>query len=167
MRRAAKGQNVRFVDAPVDRQAVDELMGSCDCYVSLHRSEGFGLTMAEAMAFGKPVIATNYGGNTDFMTRENSYLVDYELATMERKTGPYEKGWVRADANVAQAASYMRRVFEDREEARRVGEKARSDVERLLAPRAVGEMMLARLKAIEDARAGTSRVSDGRDGSGP
>ena len=49
----------------------------CDCYVSLHRSEGLGLTMAEAMALGKPVIATGYSGNLHFMTPENSYLVDF------------------------------------------------------------------------------------------
>ena len=54
-------------------------MAACDCYVSLHRAEGFGLTLAEAMAIGKPVIATGYSGNVDFMNDANSYLVDYEI----------------------------------------------------------------------------------------
>ena len=53
------------------------LFARADCYVSLHRSEGFGLTLAESMALGKPVIATGYSGNTDFMTPANSYLVDW------------------------------------------------------------------------------------------
>ena len=53
------------------------LFARADCYVSLHRAEGFGLTLAEAMALGKPVIATGFSGNTDFMTPANSYLVDW------------------------------------------------------------------------------------------
>ena len=65
------------------------LTASCDCYVSLHRSEGFGLTMAEAMSHGKPVIATGYGGNLDFMTQENSYLVPYELVAVGQDARPY------------------------------------------------------------------------------
>ena len=52
-------------------------MTGCDCYVSLHRSEGFGLTLAEAMAYGRPVIATAYSGNLDFMDEHNSYLVPF------------------------------------------------------------------------------------------
>ena len=56
------------------------LIASCDVYVSLHRSEGFGLTMAEAMAAGTPVIATAYSGNLDFMDETNSFLAPYRLA---------------------------------------------------------------------------------------
>ncbi len=56
----------------------DALLAACDCYVSLHRAEGFGLTMAEAMALGKPTIATGYSGNLEFMTPENSYLVGWQ-----------------------------------------------------------------------------------------
>ena len=62
------------------------LFARADCYVSLHRAEGFGLTLAEAMALGKPVIATGFSGNTDFMTPANSYLVDWKL-TQRRSRG--------------------------------------------------------------------------------
>ena len=62
---------------PAARQRA--LMAACDCYVSLHRSEGFGLTMAEAMAIGKPVIATGYSGNVDFMNSGNSHLIEYAM----------------------------------------------------------------------------------------
>jgi glycosyltransferase involved in cell wall biosynthesis len=145
---AARGANIRLVDLSVGRHEIDFLMASCDCYVSLHRSEGFGLTLAEAMAYGKPVIATAFGGNTDFMTATNSYLVDYDLVTTERRLGIYGAGWTRAEPDVAQAAACMRRVFEDREGARRIGEQARRDIERTLAPDVIGEMMKARLLAI-------------------
>ena len=65
------------------------MIASCDCYVSLHRSEGFGLTMAEAMYFGRPVIATGYSGNLDFMTEENSYLVPHTLVEIGPDANPY------------------------------------------------------------------------------
>ncbi len=61
------------------RLETNDLMACADCYVSLHRAEGFGLGLAEAMYLGKPAIATNYSGNVDFMTPENSYLVEYRL----------------------------------------------------------------------------------------
>ena len=65
----------RYLD-PLDNSS---LIALCDCYVSLHRAEGFGLGPAEAMWLGKPVIATGYSGNLDFMTPTNSLLVDYRL----------------------------------------------------------------------------------------
>jgi hypothetical protein len=69
--------DIHVVDRSLTAAQRDALMATCDCYVSLHRSEGLGLTMAECMALGKPVIATGYSGNVDFMTPTNSYLVDY------------------------------------------------------------------------------------------
>ena len=67
----------------------DALIAACDSYVSLHRSKGFGLTAAEAMALGKPVIATGYSGNLDYMTPKNSYLVDFELTPIGSGNAPY------------------------------------------------------------------------------
>ncbi len=69
--------DIHVIDCSLPVAERDGLIAACDCYVSLHRSEGFGLTLAEAMAIGKPVIATGYSGNLDFMTAENSYLVDH------------------------------------------------------------------------------------------
>ena len=66
-----------MVDAYLEPAQNAALLARADCYVSLHRSEGFGLTLAESMALGTPVIATGYSGNTDFTTPHNSYLVDW------------------------------------------------------------------------------------------
>src|SRR6202035_5522728 len=65
---AAHGRpDIHMVDRSLTREELGGLMTACDCYISLHRAEGFGLTLAEAMALGKPVIGTGYSGNVDFM----------------------------------------------------------------------------------------------------
>jgi glycosyltransferase involved in cell wall biosynthesis len=68
---------------------VRNLMAACDAYVSLHRAEGTGLTISDAMAAGKPVIATGWSGNMDFMTVANSYPVRYDLVPVAETCGPY------------------------------------------------------------------------------
>ena len=101
---------------------------SADCYVSLHRSEGFGLTMAEAMLCGKPVIATGYSGNIDFMSDADSFLVPYRMVTIDRTHGPYKAGYHWADPDLDYACDLMRQVESSREAAAQVGLKARSKV---------------------------------------
>ena len=81
------------------------LFARADCYVSLHRAEGFGLTLAESMALGKPVIATGFSGNTDFMTPANSYLVDWALT----EVGPDAEHYP-ADGHVGRAVDRARRA---------------------------------------------------------
>ena len=107
-------------------------MAACDCYVSLHRCEGFGLTMAEAMYFGKPCIATGYSGNLDFMTPFNSYPVGYRLVELERDWGPYEAGDHWAEPDVEHAAALMDEVYTRHAEAAARGSLAASDIRRLL-----------------------------------
>jgi len=121
------------------------LMNACDCYVSLHRSEGLGLGMAETMLMGKPVIATGYSGNLDFMNDGNSYLVRYERKASEVDHPPYPKGSVWADPDLDHAAELMRYVVEHREEAAAKGVRAKADLERDLSPAAYAERLKARL----------------------
>jgi glycosyltransferase involved in cell wall biosynthesis len=89
------------------------LMQSCDCFISLHRSEGIGLGLAQSMLLGKPVIATGYSGNTDFTLEDNSCLVKYDLIKVGKKEYPFAKGQVWADPDVEHAAWYMRRLVDD------------------------------------------------------
>ena len=103
-------------------------MAGCDCYVSLNRSEGFGLTMAEAMAYGKPVIATNYSGNVDFMHQGNSHLIPFKLVPISKGCDPYPVDAKWADPDIDAAAAAMRRVFNDPTAARVLGERARDDI---------------------------------------
>ena len=112
---------MRIVDQVLSREELNALIGVADCYISLHRSEGFGITMAEAMSLEKPVIATGFSGNTDFMTASNSFLVNYELVEIEQDHGPYKKGWLWAEPDVNHAAEFMRKVYENKALAKRIG----------------------------------------------
>jgi len=105
-----------------------ELLGlirSSSAYISLHRSEGFGLFIAEAMALGKPVVATAYSGNMDFMTTENSYPVNYKLIECQHNCPPYSKGYMWAEPDEKDAVRALRDVLLCPEKAARTGEKAR------------------------------------------
>ncbi len=131
--------------APRDK---DRLMNSCDAYVSLHRSEGFGLTMAEAMYLGKPVIATGYSGNVDFMDERNSWLVDYELVAVGAGSDPYPAEAQWADPDLDDAARAMREACEDREEAGRRAARGAHELRDRYSPTASGQAMLQRLQSI-------------------
>jgi glycosyltransferase involved in cell wall biosynthesis len=140
--------DIRLIEQYLDAGTKDALTAACDCYVSLHRSEGFGLTMAEAMYLGKPVIATGYSGNLDFMTPHNSYLVDYELVAVGEGAAPYPTHAEWAQPSVDHAAQLMRHVFEHRQQAREKGRRAAADIRRCPSPRGAGLAMRARLARV-------------------
>lgn len=149
VREAIAGRtDIVLVDAYLDARDKNRMMASCDCYVSLHRSEGFGLTMAEAMLLGKPVIATGYSGNMDFMTSGNSYPVDYDLVPIGEGAAPYDPEGIWAEPDLEDAASLLRHVFEHRDEAAAKGAKGREDVRAVHSPDAVGRVLRARLERI-------------------
>lgn len=138
--------DIRLLDQYLAPEAKNALTSAADCYVSLHRSEGFGLTMAEAMFYGKPVIATGYSGNVDFMTPWNSYLVDYDLVPIGAGAAPYPADGLWAEPSVEHAAQVMRTVFDDRDQARERGRRAAVDILSTNSPVVCGQAMAARLR---------------------
>jgi glycosyltransferase involved in cell wall biosynthesis/2-polyprenyl-3-methyl-5-hydroxy-6-metoxy-1,4-benzoquinol methylase len=140
--------DIRLVDGYYSAAEKDTLVGLCDCYVSLHRSEGLGLTMAEAMAAGKPVIATGYSGNMHFMTAENSFPVDYVLTRVPANCGPYPEDALWADPDQAHAARLMRSVYERPREAAAKGQRARADLLQRHSVEASAAAIARRLEAI-------------------
>jgi hypothetical protein len=118
--------------------------------VSLHRAEGFGITLAEAMVLGKPVIGTRYSGNLDFMTPSNSYLVDYELVAIGDGADPYPRDAWWAEPDVGHAARLMREVFDDPARARARGRRGQADVQRTHSREAAGRSMTRRLLRIQE-----------------
>ena len=126
----------------------DALAAACDCYVSLHRAEGFGLTIAEAMLLEKPTIATRYSGNLEFMTEANSFLCGYQLRRVGHGAAPYPPQARWADPNIAEAAELMRFVYNNPAEARQRGKRGRRDVRAQHDPRIVGAFIKSRLAQL-------------------
>ena len=140
--------DIHVVDASLTGAERDALIAACDCYVSLHRAEGFGLTLAEAMAVGKPVIGTGYSGNVDFMNDRNSYLVDYKLTRVGPDARPYPVDGTWAEPDLDHAAVMLRRVYYDRDGAARIAHQAREDIARTLSEQATGQRMRRRLQQL-------------------
>jgi len=131
------------------RPDVQALMSVADCFVSLHRAEGFGLGIAEAMAQGKPVIVTNYSGNTDFTKADNACLVGYELIPVrEDDYHYYQPGQVWAQPDVEQAARYMRKLRQDVSYGREIGAAAAAYIRQYHSPAAIGQRYADRLNSL-------------------
>jgi glycosyltransferase involved in cell wall biosynthesis len=149
---AAKHPDVQLLERRLPRSERDGLMNAVDCYVSLHRAEGFGYTLAESMWLGKPVIATGYSGNVDYMNAQNSYLVDYRLVPTGAGHDPYPPEGEWAEPDVDHAARLMREVFEHRDEAARRGARAATEIRASHGPEAAGRAMGERLELLAAAR---------------
>jgi glycosyltransferase involved in cell wall biosynthesis len=144
----AEHPHVHLLEGYLSAADTHALIATADCYVSLHRAEGLGLGPAEAMALGKPVIATGYSGNLDFMTDGNSYLVDYTLREVGPGCWPYPPDARWAEADLDHAARLMREVFAERPAARARGARAAAELARTHSLEAAGQSMRARLESV-------------------
>ena len=124
-----------------------EITEAADCVISLHGAEAFGLALAKAMSLGKPVIATGYSGNLDYMTHENSYLVDHRLVRVPHAEGR-GPAQVWAEPNIEHAARLMRELFEDREGASARGAVGAADIRRTHSPQSAAAIIDRRLESI-------------------
>jgi glycosyltransferase involved in cell wall biosynthesis len=151
-RLVATDPRIILLEGYLARQQLWTLMASVDCFVSLHRSEGFGLGMAEAMACGRALIATGWSGNVDFTRPDNALLVEYNLVELERDLGPYRRGQVWAEPDLDAAAHCMRQIASSADLRQRLGARARQTVARELSPAAIAPMVRTRLEAIAEWR---------------
>lgn len=144
---AAASADSRIIlrDDVIERAHMTALIRCCDAYVSLHRAEGFGLGLAEAMALGKPTIATNWSGNLDFMTNDVACLVDYIRVPVDPGHYPHAEGANWAEPDTTSAAGAMRRLAGDPEAARELGARAHNHVVQKLAPDKAASIILQRL----------------------
>ena len=138
----------RLITRTLARTEISELQQACDCFVSLHRAEGFGLNVAEAMFLGKPVIATDWSGTAEFVNSTNGCPVKFQLVTLDRDYGPYRRGQVWADADIDHAVHWMRLLAEDGALRERLGAQAAADIRQRFSPVAIGQRYLRRLEAF-------------------
>ncbi len=131
-----------------ERNELLGLIGSCDCFVSPHRSEGFGRGPAEAMRLGLSVITTGYSGNVDFTTDKTAFLIDYALVPVGKGEYPGAEGQVWAEADVAHCATLMRLVVEDRPRAARIAKRGKEFMEVNYDAKHVGERYKVRIDEI-------------------
>ena len=164
---AADDDRIEVRDGFLDRAGMWALQACCDCYVSLHRSEGLGLGLAECMLLGKPVVATAYSGNLAFMDADNSCLVGYTLVPVREGEYPAWQGQRWASPDIEQAAGYLRRLADEPDYARRIGENARNSVRRNLSAEASLRAITARLAHIRATREYASSPPDLRPTADP
>ena len=132
----------------MDKVRLNALIRLCDVLISLHRSEGFGLVMAEAMALGKPVVATNWSANVEFMSKETACMVDYTLIPVKNFHHDNMDAVYWADADVDQAAYYLKRLFEDKEFYQSLSVKGSHHIKTHLVPEIAAAKMKARVNQI-------------------
>lgn len=136
------------IDKVLSDNEIKNLVRCCDCFVSLHRSEGVGLGLSAAMFMEKPVVATRYSGNLDFMTDENSCLVRYDLCGVPDGAYPFSEGQVWAEPDIAHAVDHMLKLVSDRDYARELGENASRDIRVNFSWRAAGLRYVRRVAEI-------------------
>ncbi|MGH8017616.1 MAG: glycosyltransferase family 4 protein, partial [Opitutaceae bacterium] len=130
------------------RDGITLLQMACDCFVSLHRSEGFGLSIAESMFLGKPVISTNWSATAEFVDANNGCPVNHRLVELTENHGPYTKGQIWADPDIEHAAWQMRRLVDDRALCERLGAAAAATIRNDFSAKRIGRMYADRLRAM-------------------
>jgi glycosyltransferase involved in cell wall biosynthesis len=158
LRYASRGRSdVVVMDGYLSQIENNTLTALSNCYISLHRSEGFGLTIAEAMALGKPAIATAYSGNLDFMTAENSYLCPAERCEVGPEREPYPAGSHWSEPDLAAAAGLLRHVYANQAEAHSRGSRAAHDIKRLHSSAKAGAIIGERIATVRHRRTRPAR----------
>ncbi|MEP7012237.1 MAG: glycosyltransferase [Acidobacteriota bacterium] len=160
LREAARGLPIEIQTAPATREQMDAWVCLCDANLSLHRSEGLGLLPIETLYLGKPVIATGYGGVTDFLDSSTGFPVGYSLVRLERDYSPYPAGAVWAEPDLDDAAGQMLRVLEDPDEAAARGAAGKARVEGLYGIEAAAARFAAEVERVY------GQLHSGRPGAG-
>ena len=134
-------ENATILAGTFSRGELSDLQACCDAFISLHRGEGFGLNIAECMALGKPVIATAYSGNMEFMTAGNSCPVDYSMVRIEETEGSYEKAQEWAEPSIPDAVDWILKLAEDPAFYEGISKQAKADIAEKWSPERIGERL--------------------------
>lgn len=148
LRREEALGGITIIDRVLSRADTNALTACCDAYASLHRAEGFGLAMAEAMLLGKPVLATGYSGNLDFMTKRASYLTGFRKVPIIRDLPQYPAGIPWAEPDEEEAAEHLMRIFDRPGEAAAVALRGQALARRVLDPLAAARRLRLRIEEL-------------------
>lgn len=145
---AEADSRISLMDEYIDEASHYALIEGCDAFLSLHRAEGLGYHILEAMRLGTPVITTAYSGNTDFCTDMTAFLVPYRLIPVvpAYPNATPDQRWADPDHSVA--VKQLRRLYEDREAAREKADAARNFVATRFSARALAQNVSIRLKDL-------------------
>lgn len=143
------GPNLTIIDEVLSEDQIRSLVLCADCFLSLHRAEGFGRGIAEAMMLGKPVIATAWSGNLDFMKESNSFGVGYELISIADGEYPFWQEQFWADPDINQAVNFMQYLISNPEAGQRIGHLARLDMQKDFGLMPIGTTYRERLELIK------------------
>jgi len=141
-------QRVLLIDELMQEDEVHSLIYNCDAFVSLHRAEGYGLGLAEAMCLAKPVIGTAYSGNMDFMNGDIAHLVRYKLVPVPKGAYPHWQDQTWAEPDVGHAARLMVNLYDDPEDGRRLGRRAAQRIQAEFSFRAAGLRYVDRIESV-------------------
>jgi glycosyltransferase involved in cell wall biosynthesis len=147
----AADPRIQVFNRELSRTEVASMIAVCDCYVSLHRSEGFGRGLAEAMLLEKPVIATGYSGNMDFCSSDTAFLVDYKLVPVREHEYIGTANQVWADADIDHAAVTMKAIFERPDLRHAIAKRGAEAIRSQYSPQVVGSRYAKRLGEIMQA----------------
>lgn len=142
--------NISLVVKDADDVVNYSLKNCCDCFVSAHRSEGFGLNVAEAMLLRKPVIATDYSATAEYLTQENGFPLEYDLCTVRRDTGPYQAGGVWAEPKIDRLAELMRQIVDEPQLASSKAVKAQATILERFSAETVARTMSQRMEILSN-----------------
>lgn len=147
---AQDDKRIIVIDSNLTSEEQTALMTLCNSYISLHRAEGFGLGLAEAMFLSKPVIATGYSGNLEFMNPENSFLVPYELKRIQKDEYSNAQGQYWADPNIFEASKVMKLVYENESLRTSIGLAAKCYIQKYHSINTMGNCIKNRLLEIKN-----------------
>lgn len=148
LRAAAADKRILLLNGTFSRSDTLALFAACDAYVSLHRAEGFGRTIAEAMLLGKPVIVSSFSGNLDFCTNDSAYLVQGKEIPVKEGEYLYCDGQYWFDPSVENAAIHMRQCLNDPAGSAMKASRGRETIQNSFSPSIVGWRYAQRLKAM-------------------
>ncbi|TWE13824.1 FkbM family methyltransferase [Prauserella muralis] len=146
----AGDDRIELIERYLSVAELADLYATSDCYVSLHRSEGFGLTVAEAMARGMPVISTAYSSTTEFLDERTGWPIPYSLVTVGKDCHPYHPEALWADPDLHAAAEAMRQVADEPEVAAARGAAAREHILRTRSMEAASEWLCTELRRAHE-----------------